>query len=578
MSQLDRHLSHLESSGLIAIARVLPDLEYLFRHALVKDAAYDSLLRQDRRRLHHAVGEVLEAAYSDQPQHAATLAYHFHAASEPDRARHYYWIAATTAQANYANAEAAQHFEAAFELSTSDDQRLQVMRQLGSVLTLGGRIPEGLAIYQQAIQLADRLGSLDDVAHLHAMMANGLWLNGDTPGAMKVCQEGMAKIEGTTPTPGMVSLIRQTGQMHYFTGTPQEGIPYAERAMILASDMGLTDTQSQSLIALGLLYASSDPPLSLQYYQQATEIAEAHRHYRNAALGHMNVSVRLGELFDLEGSKLHDLKALEFARQAGDGNLQMRIMNNTVETLYWLGDLKQADGLLAAEEEMFKQSLRPEWAVLSHAGYVGLVMCQRGHWESGFPIVRRWIAQTRDLGSLQYYTSASVYLAAILDQCGLYEEAEQHLLDAMPYWQQGIGLGQITPRCILIGIYAAQGRTAEAHQCLDETQAVARKLKLPLDTGDLLIAQARVMAAEGRWQEAATIYADANRWCDQHKLRPSQGHLWLLWADLMHRMGQRDQALALLSEALDLYAGMDAPGFVNLVRQRINRLLHEAPA
>jgi|GEM_PF-2573618 len=57
---INPHLDTLESTGLIRVAQIMPELEYLFRHALVQDAAYDSLLRADRKKLHHEVGHVLE--------------------------------------------------------------------------------------------------------------------------------------------------------------------------------------------------------------------------------------------------------------------------------------------------------------------------------------------------------------------------------------------------------------------------------------------------------------------------------------------------------------------------------------
>ena len=44
-------LNTLESSGLIRLLRAQPELEYLFRHALAQDAAYNSLLKQDRKQL-----------------------------------------------------------------------------------------------------------------------------------------------------------------------------------------------------------------------------------------------------------------------------------------------------------------------------------------------------------------------------------------------------------------------------------------------------------------------------------------------------------------------------------------------
>src|SRR5256885_6437582 len=50
-------LNTLEASGLVQVAALEPELEYLFRHALVQDAAYSSLLKQDRRTLHRLAAE-----------------------------------------------------------------------------------------------------------------------------------------------------------------------------------------------------------------------------------------------------------------------------------------------------------------------------------------------------------------------------------------------------------------------------------------------------------------------------------------------------------------------------------------
>ncbi|TME86455.1 MAG: hypothetical protein E6I44_13285, partial [Chloroflexi bacterium] len=58
-------LGTLEASGLVEIAALQPELEYLFRHALVQDAAYGSLLKQDRRTLHRAAAETLLALYPE---------------------------------------------------------------------------------------------------------------------------------------------------------------------------------------------------------------------------------------------------------------------------------------------------------------------------------------------------------------------------------------------------------------------------------------------------------------------------------------------------------------------------------
>src|SRR5215475_14192833 len=92
-------LNTLESSGLIRLLRAQPELEYLFHHALVQDAAYSSLLKQDRRRLHLAVGEALERLYPGQcDELAAILAYHFGKAEIHEKAILYLTLAGDQAR------------------------------------------------------------------------------------------------------------------------------------------------------------------------------------------------------------------------------------------------------------------------------------------------------------------------------------------------------------------------------------------------------------------------------------------------------------------------------------------------
>src|SRR4029078_11872688 len=83
----DTQLETLEAKGLIRLAVLRPELEYLFRHALVQDAAYGSLLKQERRELHAQVGEALEELYPERRDELApVLAMHFESAGETDKA------------------------------------------------------------------------------------------------------------------------------------------------------------------------------------------------------------------------------------------------------------------------------------------------------------------------------------------------------------------------------------------------------------------------------------------------------------------------------------------------------------
>src|SRR3990172_2344393 len=95
---LASHLTALEVTGLVLLAQSQPELEYLFRHALVQEAAYYSLVKQDRKHLHGLVGEALERTYPDRLEELAPLlAQHFTEAGEDERALKYYTLAAGSA-------------------------------------------------------------------------------------------------------------------------------------------------------------------------------------------------------------------------------------------------------------------------------------------------------------------------------------------------------------------------------------------------------------------------------------------------------------------------------------------------
>jgi tetratricopeptide (TPR) repeat protein len=87
---METNIDTLEARGLIQVAAYRPELEYLFRHWLVQDAAYGSLLKQERRQLHRLVGQTIETLYPERRREmAGILAMHFEQAGDSDRAIEY---------------------------------------------------------------------------------------------------------------------------------------------------------------------------------------------------------------------------------------------------------------------------------------------------------------------------------------------------------------------------------------------------------------------------------------------------------------------------------------------------------
>jgi hypothetical protein len=157
---LERQLTSLEVHGLIRRTVGEPELAYLFRHVLTQEAAYASLLKQDRRRLHLAVAETLELDY---PQHlddmAPILARHFDEGEDAVRAQCYFTRAGEAAARRYAHAEAsllyARALELAHRLGVKGDEITPIYLRCGRQHEISGNYVGALATYLDMEMLAE---------------------------------------------------------------------------------------------------------------------------------------------------------------------------------------------------------------------------------------------------------------------------------------------------------------------------------------------------------------------------------------------------------------------------------------
>jgi predicted ATPase len=96
-------LDRLVDSGLVFVRGALPDAAYTFKHALVQDTAYSTLLRTERQKLHAALAGIMAADATVAPE---VLAYHFAGAGEHEQAAEYWAKAGEVANERSANREA----------------------------------------------------------------------------------------------------------------------------------------------------------------------------------------------------------------------------------------------------------------------------------------------------------------------------------------------------------------------------------------------------------------------------------------------------------------------------------------
>jgi tetratricopeptide (TPR) repeat protein len=161
--QLHRMLSELQASEFIYEQPAFRQAEYVFKHALTQEVAYNSVLIEWRKALHERVGIAMEAMYADHlDDHLDKLAHHFGRSDDTGKAIDYYGRAGKQAQRRGAYPIAITYFNQALELLTKIPQnnkrdsvelnfRLSVAANLIAVKSLGA--PEVLENYSRACEL-----------------------------------------------------------------------------------------------------------------------------------------------------------------------------------------------------------------------------------------------------------------------------------------------------------------------------------------------------------------------------------------------------------------------------------------
>jgi predicted ATPase/class 3 adenylate cyclase len=184
--ELQVALDHLVAAGLIYQRGAPPQGSYLFKHALIQEAAYSTLLRNPRQELHARIALALEEKFADavenQPE---VLADHFAEARRFDKAVVYWLKAGRRALQRSANVEAITHLRKGIAALASlpegrdrDRHELALQLDLGVALlaTQGWNAANGA--YRRAGELAQRIG--DERQRFQA--AWGLWIGSQSAG------------------------------------------------------------------------------------------------------------------------------------------------------------------------------------------------------------------------------------------------------------------------------------------------------------------------------------------------------------------------------------------------------------
>lgn len=236
--------------------------QYAFAQEILREVAYETLSRDDRRALHLSAARHFESLDTDELAGALAVQYQAaHRSSRPGpetdalaiQARLALKAAADRALALGSTEQAWRLYEAALELATEPAERAALLESAGNAAVMAAHGEEAQSLLQQAIDIHLRQGERSAAASTTAQLVSATFLSGQqTQTAMAMAVAAVESFEDLGMDPGLVRLLAQLARFEMLRGVDlPASVATADRALAMAEQLDLVPVVADLLITRG---------------------------------------------------------------------------------------------------------------------------------------------------------------------------------------------------------------------------------------------------------------------------------------------------------------------------------------
>jgi DNA-binding CsgD family transcriptional regulator/tetratricopeptide (TPR) repeat protein len=324
---------------------------YVFRHALLREAAYAQLLPGERHRVHAAYGAAGGAP--------AELARHWHAAGEDEPALAASVAAAAEAERRHGYAEATAHYARALEVWPRVDgpataagmSRVALLRRAAEATNLAGESTRAATLIRSALEEIDA-GLVPDVAgELHERLGRYLWAAGASEAATVAYEQAVRLVPATPPSRARARVLGAWGQALMLLARYDESRAQCEEAIAIARSVGARREEGHALNTLGVdLACLGDPDGAVAHLKEARAIAEEVADLDDLARAYLNLAEILAAPLDrLEEAVELARDGIALCEEVGlDCDYGVSLRAIAAGALFELGRWDEAEAVVAA--------------------------------------------------------------------------------------------------------------------------------------------------------------------------------------------------------------------------------------
>jgi len=374
-----------------------PELEYLFKHIVTREVAYESLSVATRTMLHEQAGRYIERTYPENlDQYVDLLAYHYGLGQDVEKKREYLRKAGQAAQADYANEAAIDYYRRLLPL-LPEEERPDVMLELGRVLRLVGEWDEAQAICRRALDLAERAGDQNAQARCERAIGALLRFEGTYAEALDWLGRARSGFEVLDDQRGLGDTVREVGIVHWSQGNYPDALERFEESLEIATRLGDRQGVFRAVGNMGLVYwTQGEYSRALDCYERCHQIA--------SELGdRMGLSIVLGNMGNVYLDQGDYSRGLECHAQNLQVALELGYRQGIGISVGNLGYVYLKQGNYASALACYEQNLQISLEIGDRLGVslalwnLSLACIAQGRWDEAERLLTRAIALGRAL-------------------------------------------------------------------------------------------------------------------------------------------------------------------------------------
>jgi len=366
-------LEALEARAFIELRVASPERTYVFRHALIQEVAYGTLLQAQRRLTHGTIGAAIEELYADRvDEFVPDLAVHYGRSDRDDKALHWLVRAGDRAGGLFANDEALALYESALERASHVDGLVdagEILERMGDVHTLTGKLDDALDVLRGAQDRSPPRPAR--LARLQRKVGLALMRKGAFAEALQALDEGIAAL-GDQEDVERARIGVQAGNVHSRCGNYPAARDALAKAVEIAERLGADGVAAEGLRYLGAAaFYTGDFKGAEGLYRRCGPIYERLRDLEGTAAVHNNLWLLYARMARWDEALAEYDAALALNERIGYRWGVALCHNNIGEAYVLRGDSQEA-----IES---KQRALDMWTTIGAADQAAMTMIGLGH-------------------------------------------------------------------------------------------------------------------------------------------------------------------------------------------------------